>query len=440
MRKNSYFLIGITAISDVVSIILSFILAFWLRFYSGLIEVKKGTPVFDSYISALILIIIICLFIFSRNKLYRKDIISNEMPTVFTSLIFVFLLFMTFTFIYRETEFSRLFIIINFILNYILLSFSRLLIKKMKHYFFKNNKFISNVLLISDDLTFNKLKNKINNEVGYRIIDHIRDIRYLNSINKNFDEVIISIGNKNQEDIIRIMDKIGYDVNYKIIPQSIDIINKRIIPFEINKIILFDVKETNIKGLNKIIKRIFDLIFSSVFFIITSPFFIIISILIKLDSKGPAFYKQIRMTYNKKPFVIYKFRSMIHNTEKLTGPVWARDSDPRITKIGGFLRRTNIDELPQLINVIKGDMSLIGPRPERSFFIEKFKDKIPNYIERNAIKAGMTGWAQVNGYYGNTSIEERIKHDIYYLENWSLLFDIKILLLTTKLFFIKNNH
>jgi lipopolysaccharide/colanic/teichoic acid biosynthesis glycosyltransferase len=128
---------------------------------------------------------------------------------------------------------------------------------------------------------------------------------------------------------------------------------------------------------------------------------------------------------------------MVPDAERLTGPKWAENNDPRIFSLGKFLRRTNLDELPQLFNVIKGDMSLVGPRPERSFFIQQFKNKIPHYLERHAVKGGMTGWAQVNGYYGNTSLEERIKHDIFYLENWSLLLDIKILLRTIILIFFR---
>jgi exopolysaccharide biosynthesis polyprenyl glycosylphosphotransferase len=164
--------------------------------------------------------------------------------------------------------------------------------------------------------------------------------------------------------------------------------------------------------------------------ILMAPLFAVLALLIKRSSPGPVFYRQKRCGENGREFTIYKFRTMRRDAEKETGPVWAVENDPRRTTFGAFLRRTNIDELPQLWNVLRGDMSLIGPRPERPHFVEKFKDDIDRYIWRHASKPGMTGWAQVNGLRGNTSITERIKYDLYYLENWSLSLDFKILIRT----------
>jgi len=155
-----------------------------------------------------------------------------------------------------------------------------------------------------------------------------------------------------------------------------------------------------------------------------------VAILIKLTSKGPAFYKQARISRGGKIFNIYKFRTMTVEAEKKTGPVWAKKDDTRVTPVGKILRKLSIDELPQLFNVLMGEMSIVGPRPERPEFVEKFKAIIPRYLERHKVKAGLTGWAQVNGLRGNTSLEERIKYDLYYIENWSLFFDIKIIFRT----------
>lgn len=437
MQKNKY-LVYLTGFADIITLVISYFLAFWIRFYSSLIEIKKGIPDIDNYITVLIFIIIISIITFQKNGLFRKDIIPNEYSKIFTSLVIVFFLFVTFTFIYRETTFSRLFILVNFVLSFILLCIDRMLIKKIKLNLFKRSKFLTNILIIADNSTFNRLKEKINPNTGYTIVAHTDNIDSLKNIKKDFDEVIINISN-NQEIISKIMDILGYEVKYKIMPQSSEIVSKRLFQFEINNIVLFDLKETNIKGFNRLIKRLFDFILSLILIIIASPLMLIISLLIRIDSKGPIIYKQTRMTYNKKPFTLYKFRSMVDNAENLTGPVWAKNGDPRITKLGRFLRKTNLDELPQFFNVIKGNMSLVGPRPERPVFIEKFKDKIPQYIERHSVKAGMTGWAQVNGFVGNTSLQERIKHDVYYLENWSLLFDVKILLMTLKIIFSQKN-
>ena len=152
--------------------------------------------------------------------------------------------------------------------------------------------------------------------------------------------------------------------------------------------------------------------------------------LIKYSSRGPAFYTQVRMGLDGKAFTVYKFRSMPVDAEDASGPVWARDDDPRATPIGRWLRRHDIDELPQFWNVLKGDMSIVGPRPERPFFVEQFKHRIPQYMLRHKVKAGITGWAQVNGWRGNTSLEKRIEYDLYYIENWSVSLDLKIMWLT----------
>src|SRR3990170_3021687 len=178
------------------------------------------------------------------------------------------------------------------------------------------------------------------------------------------------------------------------------------------------------------IKRSLDIVFSSFILILLSPFMLIIALLIKLTSAGPVFYKQERMGLDGKIFNMIKFRTMLVNAEGETGPVWASKDDPRCTNIGKFLRMTSMDELPQFFNVLKGNMSIVGPRPERPVLIENFRDKIPKYMLRHKMKAGITGWAQVNGWRGSTSLEKRIEYDLYYIENWSLYLDLKIIWLT----------
>ena len=179
------------------------------------------------------------------------------------------------------------------------------------------------------------------------------------------------------------------------------------------------------------VKRGMDAVLGSVLLAALSPFFAAIAALIKLrGGKGPVLFMQDRISVDGKTFKMYKFRSMTEDAEKETGPVFAQPEDPRRTAIGVWLRKFNLDELPQLINVVLGDMSLVGPRPERPPFVQQFKERIPQYMLRHRVKSGITGWAQVNGWRGNTSIEKRIEYDLYYIENWSLLLDIKILILT----------
>ena len=191
--------------------------------------------------------------------------------------------------------------------------------------------------------------------------------------------------------------------------------------------------------INNVVKRLVDIVGSAVGLIIASPIMIISAILIKATSKGPVIFAQERVGLHNKPFQMYKFRTMIEQSEAEEAKAWTTKDDPRVTGIGKFLRRTSLDELPQLFNILVGQMSLVGPRPERPQFVEKFKEEIPRYMIKHQVRPGLTGWAQINGLRGDTSIEQRIEHDLYYIENWTLEFDIKILLLTIFRGFINKN-
>jgi len=183
-------------------------------------------------------------------------------------------------------------------------------------------------------------------------------------------------------------------------------------------------------GLNLVVKRFMDVVLSAFGLLILSPLFAVIAFLVKWSSPGPVFYRQVRCGVNGQPFDMLKFRTMPVDAEAKSGPVWAAKNDPRRTKLGTFLRTSSIDELPQLINVLKGDMSLVGPRPETPHFIEQFQKTIPNYMARHKVKAGITGWAQVHGFRGNTSLRKRVQYDLHYITHWTPWLDIKILFLT----------
>jgi len=193
---------------------------------------------------------------------------------------------------------------------------------------------------------------------------------------------------------------------------------------------VINVRSSPMVGMNRLIKALEDRILATLILLLLSPLLIAIAIAIKYTSKGSIFYRQKRVSWNGKEFNMFKFRSMPVDAEVSTGPVWAKEGEHRATKLGAFLRKTSLDELPQFINVICGHMSIVGPRPERRFFVEQFKEQIPRYMQKHLVKAGITGWAQVNGWRGNTSLEKRIQYDLYYIENWSLALDIKIIFLT----------
>jgi len=195
---------------------------------------------------------------------------------------------------------------------------------------------------------------------------------------------------------------------------------------------LYGLKETALRGLNAVLKRLFDIAVSLLGLIVTVPFYPLIALAIRLDSRGPVFYKQKRTGLDGTRFNLYKFRSMVADAEEETGPVWATADDPRRTRVGRLLRRWNLDELPQMINVFRGDMSLVGPRPERPFFVKQFKEQLPRYMARHKVRSGLTGWAQVHGLRGQSSVGDRLAYDLYYIENWSFWLDLKILAMTLR--------
>lgn len=199
---------------------------------------------------------------------------------------------------------------------------------------------------------------------------------------------------------------------------------------EIAGMAVLDLNVTPMRGINRMAKAIEDRLLAVLALLFFSPFMVLIAVGVKLSSPGPVFYRQVRLGWNGKPFEMLKFRSMPVNAEDKTGATWAKKGEQRATRFGSWLRRTSLDELPQFINVLKGDMSIVGPRPERPVFVEKFKDQVPGYMKKHLVKAGLTGWAQINGWRGDTDLAMRIKYDLYYIEHWSLWFDLKIIALT----------
>jgi Undecaprenyl-phosphate glucose phosphotransferase len=219
-------------------------------------------------------------------------------------------------------------------------------------------------------------------------------------------------------------------VDIKVVPDLLKFMNLQAGVEELDGLPIVSLAESPLHGWNIVVKRLSDIIFSLIFILISGPVLVLLAIIIKIESVGPVIYRQERVGLDGNIFEMLKFRSMYIGAEKETGPVWANKEDNRRTHLGSFLRKTSMDELPQLFNVLMGDMSLVGPRPERKVFVEQFKKSIPKYMLRLKMKAGLTGWAQVNGWRGNTSLDKRIEFDLYYIKNWSLMLDFKIILMT----------
>jgi exopolysaccharide biosynthesis polyprenyl glycosylphosphotransferase len=288
-----------------------------------------------------------------------------------------------------------------------------------------------------------------NRKLGYQVVGIVDNGRAINTLlfsdtpvlgviadipwiieKYGIDEVIIGLPESSHQELVGIISLCEREkVGIRVFPDVFQIMASEVGIGDLGGLPLLTIRDVALRGWKLTLKRGMDLVLSVIGLILFSPFMLLMALLIKLESPGPVFHVQERMGLDARPFKIIKFRSMRRDAES-DGPGWTVEQDPRRTKLGGFLRRFNIDELPQLVNILVGDMSLVGPRPERPVYVEQFRQIIPRYMDRHREKAGLTGWAQVNGLRGDTSIVERTKYDLWYIENWSLALDIKILLRT----------
>ncbi|MCK4403960.1 MAG: undecaprenyl-phosphate glucose phosphotransferase [candidate division Zixibacteria bacterium] len=458
-------------LADVIIIFSSILLAYWVRFYSLLTEivpVTKGIPPLSFYLYGSIFVVVVWVAVFNAYGLYkstRPKSAFDEFYLLAKSATLGFLVVLAFTFFYRDTSYSRATLVASWILGIVLLYGERRLMARVERHFTKRGYGVKKAIIVgTGEMGLSLYKRwKENPQLGFKLIGLVEgggkyeeqtnpmvapDIQVLGTIDdlsriikdENVELVILALPLSYHHKIMEII--LGCEdlkVEFQIVPDMFEIMAARAKVVSLDGVPLISLGRTPLEGWNRILKRSVDVTLSAAGLVLLSPVFAILAILIKLDSKGSVFYKQERLGRDGKRFIHYKFRSMIENAEEKTGPTFAQDDDPRRTKVGAFMRRNNFDEFPQLFNVLKGDMSLVGPRPERKFFVDKFKEGIPRYFLRHKVKSGITGWAQVNGLRGNTSIEERTKYDLFYMENWSLAFDIKILLLTLKDWFSSKN-
>ena len=450
-RRDETFLAFLFVFSDASAIGLSFVLSYWMRFDSPLahwIPVTKGTPALSSYLWAALVVIPCWIALFRAFGLYDlapRRTGADEFITLLKATVVGCLAAMSAAFLYRGFSYSRLVFAYIGISSVLLLTGGRVLSGSYLRRLRAGGRALCRCALVGGGDSAGRLADEIgrNPELGYRLLGTVDlSLPGLPSLGRSeeigtivrrhrIDLLILAIPLSDWDRITEVITRCeGLDVSFKLIPDFFEILVTRMSVGQIAGIPLIGLKESPLSGANAALKRTMDLIVSLSGLILLSPLLLLVALAIKLTSKGPVFYPQQRVGRDGRSFVLYKFRSMVHRAEAETGPVWTHPDDPRITRVGRILRRTSVDELPQLWNVLCGDMSLVGPRPERPHFIEQFQGRVPHYLERHRVKSGITGWAQVNGLRGDSSIEERIKYDIYYVENWSLSFDLKILLMT----------
>lgn len=440
---------------DGLGIILSYMAAWFLKFDSGLFERETGTLSFWTYMYALLFIVPAYLILYSLCQLYTSRRVQRfrvEFTNIIKANVLGLLVFLTVLYIIKQTHFSRTMLFIFFITNIILAMMVRGMIYLLLFSLRRGGYNIKHVLLVGFSETAKAYIDRVlvyrewgyevhgilddnagpeENYKGISVIGRIDSLKeYLDS--NNFDEIAITLKideYSKLRDIVNICEKTG--VHTQFIPDYNNIIPTRPYTEDLMGMPVINIRYVPLSNtFYSLIKRVMDVIISLTGILITSPLMVCIAVIIKTTSKGPLIYKQERVGLHNKSFMMYKFRSMRVQDAGEEKKAWTTKNDPRVTAVGKFIRRTSIDELPQLFNILKGDMSVVGPRPERPFFVEKFKEEIPRYMIKHQVRPGLTGWAQVNGYRGDTSIKKRIEYDLFYIENWTLGFDIKIMFLT----------
>lgn len=448
IKENQRVLNQINVITDGLSVFCTLLLAFWVRFY--LLPGGEISVPFREYVILGAVLIPIYLFSYASFGLYesfRRKRLYQELGRLLTVNILDMLLLQAFLFAFKEVHFSRWTLIIFFLLNTAALGGKRVLLRLMLRHYRQKGYNLKHVLIVGTGPMARRYLNKIrtNKELGYQAMGYVSDdadgwrgvvylggYQDLNRILEKFspDEVVAAIPAEDFTKtplVISACEKAG--VKLSIIPFYAEYMPTNPEFDDLDGLPLLNIRHIPLDNWgNAFMKRAMDIVGSLVLIVLTSPIMLIAAIGVRLSSPGPIIFSQERVGRNKKTFRMYKFRSMRVNDRQDTG--WSRDKDDRKTAFGSFIRKFSIDELPQFFNVLKGDMSLVGPRPEVPFYVEQFREEIPLYMVKHQVRPGITGWAQVNGLRGDTSIKDRIEHDIYYIEHWTVFFDIEILFMT----------
>lgn len=463
IKDNQVHFNRLHVVLDALVIAASYILA-WAIKISFLVDENAGTLTASQYMSALALIIPLWLILYNAFHLYKPKRIQGrrlEAGNIFMANAVGVVILFTILFIAKIMDFSRQLLFLFAAINFIATVVERNLIREVLMNIRRKGMNLKHVLLVGCSAAAKEYIDRLfqNPQWGFEIDgmldDSLHSGRFFHNIpvigstqdidsvlaSNEFDEIAVTLGLDEYYKLKRIVascEKSGAHTMF--IPDYLDVIPSKPYTEDLLGLPCINIRYVPLSDtFNALVKRIMDLVIGTLALIIFSPVMLVTAIAVKTTSKGPLIFAQERVGLHNKPFKMYKFRSMEVQPPQEEKKGWTTKNDPRVTKVGRFIRKTSIDELPQLINVLKGDMSLIGPRPERPQYVEKFREEIPRYMIKHQVRPGMTGWAQVNGYRGNTSIRKRIEYDIYYIENWTVGFDIKILFLTVFKGFVNKN-
>jgi Undecaprenyl-phosphate glucose phosphotransferase len=456
LKEKRQFFEFLYVFADLSVISLAWLVAYWVRFQLEMVvPADKGVPPFMNYLSMLLFIWLIWAFVFKKLGLYRpmRGVRRvREIWLLVNANAFSVLLLIAVTYLFREKAepFSRLvfiyFLVIATVFTVIERSLLRYLLREMrrKGYNLRYMLLVGAGKVAGDIASRIRLRRELGIQLigclskdgaekrgpkGIPVIGQYSDLKHLiNTI--DIDQIMVALPLEDNHFLPEIMEQISDSlVDVRIVPDLYQFVSLGGSIEEFEGLPVISLQASPLDGLSLLVKRGLDFLLSLILIVLFSPLMLLIALLVKITARGPVLYSQERVSFDGSRFKIYKFRTMRTNAE-VDGPKWAERGDSRVTPLGGFLRSTSLDELPQLFNVLCGDMSIVGPRPERPVFIDEFRSRIPRYMLRHKVPAGMTGWAQIHGWRGNTSIDKRIEYDLYYIENWSLLLDFKILFLT----------
>ena len=475
VKRYNRLLVTFYVVSDALLGLSAFVLAYTIRFQTNLIPITKGVPPLRQYINLLPFIAVLVPLGFHLQSLYRLRRGRSRVDDFFAVFVgsILAVVFGIFATLYVQAYIAPndrgafqvsnvvwgLFLFLNVGFTYAL----RELVREAFERRWRAGLGLKRILIAGSGELGRLVADKIieHRELGYQIVgfvdnraagDHLgyRGLPLLGTIDEaaqialreTVDHLYVALPPDQHLQMIELIEATSREcIDVKVVPDLLQVIALRARIEDLDGVPVINVNDVPLQGFNSLVKRGIDVVISAAALLLLAVPLGLVSALVRLTSRGPIFYRQERMGLDGKSFTIVKFRSMTDNAERETGPVWTQRNDPRVTAFGRFLRRSNIDELPQLWNVLRGDMSIVGPRPERPHFVEQFKHRIPQYMLRHKVKAGLTGWAQVNGWRGNTALEKRIEYDLYYIENWSVSLDLKIMWLTlTKSFFHKHAY
>lgn len=435
---------------DLLVVSMCWLIAYGIRFKTDLIELTKGTDSLFRYASLLPALVLSYGFVFVALGVYRRSLdrrrVWEEAFDLSRAHVMSFVVFVTSIYFIFDHRFSRVTMGVFFVLAPVALALGRSFLRKMNRWYLRHAKAKGRAVVVGSGPVAERMIRLIQERDDWSLtLDSRLDVTHLPELRTRLnagdvDVVFLAPSALESTKLHTIYEVLGNTLaDVFVVPdfEAPEFLAPKVMQLDSLPAIILN--GSSLDSYGRILKRTFDVVFSSFALIALSPVFALCAAAVRLSSPGPVFYKQERMGLDGKTFFCLKFRGMRVDAESSSGPVWASKNDQRVTRVGAFLRKTSLDEIPQFWNVLCGDMSVVGPRPERPFFVDQFRHALPGYMLRHKVKAGITGWAQINGWRGNTSLEKRIECDLWYIQNWSLWLDLKICALTPLKGFIHPN-